>query len=655
MKSIKSKIIRIILTIITTVCIILGTTASILNYISATDILEKNMIESTRLAAELIRSKLVNIKQIAEETGCTARLASTTLTVEEKKAILDQKIEYYGFIGGNLLDVTGKSIIDGTDFSDRDYFQASIKGTAYISGPLLSKLTGEYSIMISAPIWKDGIPNTEVVGVVYFKPSLDILSDIVTHIKVGKTGSGYIIDKNGLYIAHENRDLVFKNNSIESVKTDSSFKKIAQIEQAMVNGESGYDTYRFNGKNRVQAYSPIPDTDGWSVGVYVDQWEFLNTVVFSIIFTLAVIVLSIIAGIITAKKFANNITLPIMKCIDRIKLLSQGDLKSPVPEINTNDETQLLASSAKILVDGLSNVVFDITNVLNEMSEGNLDVKPTRTYSGDFIPIQTATHKIIHSLNSTLLQINESANQVASSSVQVSEVSQALAQNCTEQAGATEELSSTVTVVAEKVNNNAANAQKANNQSELAKTELESCNDQMQLLVKAMTEIRTASNEINDIIKNIENIATQTNLLSLNAAIEAARAGDAGKGFAVVASEVRNLATESTDAAKNTAILIDTTIQAIEKGTIIVDATAKSLQNVVSETQRASDTICEISNDSNTQAESINQIMMAIQQISDVVQTNSATSQESFASSEELMAHSTLLKEMIEKFNLKKD
>ena len=178
-------------------------------------------------------------------------------------------------------------------------------------------------------------------------------------------------------------------------------------------------------------------------------------------------------------------------------------------------------------------------------------------------------------------------------------------------------------------------------------------NEKMQLMIQAMEDISHCSNEISKIIKTIEDIAFQTNILALNAAVEAARPGTAGKGFAVVADEVRSLASKSAESSKNTSVLIENSLKAVENGTRIADETAQSLYQAVNGVNEMTAIIGQISEASSAQAHSISQVTLGIDQISSVVQTNSATAQESAAASEELSSQSQMMKNLVNKFKLK--
>jgi methyl-accepting chemotaxis protein len=273
-------------------------------------------------------------------------------------------------------------------------------------------------------------------------------------------------------------------------------------------------------------------------------------------------------------------------------------------------------------------------------------------YIGDFAVIKKSIEDTASSLNHTLQTIAIAAEQVSTGASQVSSGAQALASGSTEQASSVEELSVTVTKVAEQAAANSENVKVATQYVEQAGTGVEIGNEHMEQLTDAMMEINSASNQIANITKVIEDIAFQTNILALNAAIEAARAGNAGKGFAVVADEVRNLAAKSAEAAKQTADLIQTSVDTASKGTQITTQRAQILLDIRDKTRLVVESIKNIDHASEEQAIAIDQIKMGLNQVSSVVQTNAATAEENSATSEEMSAQAATLHEEVAKFKL---
>lgn len=366
-----------------------------------------------------------------------------------------------------------------------------------------------------------------------------------------------------------------------------------------------------------------------------------------------IIAIALVFSILLAVFISRSISRPVQRCADRLVQFAEGDLHSAVPQSDSEDETGIMLRSLKSTVEGLSDIVRDVSYHMGELSNGNLTTEVTREYKGDFAPLEVAVKKIIVSLNDAMSQINQSADQVSSGSDQVASGAQALSQGATEQASSIEELSASIAEISEQVKQNASNAANASLQATDVEREIENGDDRMKKLMGAMADISNSSAEIGKIIKTIDDIAFQTNILALNAAVEAARAGAAGKGFAVVADEVRNLAGKSAEAASNTTSLIENSIKAVENGTKMADETAKALGAMTEGARKITSLISEISDASNDQSNSIAQVTLGVEQISAVVQTNSATAEESAAASEELSGQAQMLKSLVGRFRLK--
>ncbi|ETI88056.1 MAG: Methyl-accepting chemotaxis sensory transducer [Clostridium butyricum DORA_1] len=364
---------------------------------------------------------------------------------------------------------------------------------------------------------------------------------------------------------------------------------------------------------------------------------------------------SIVSCIYMVFGLVKLLTNPIVELEEAAKKLEKGILDVEI-KFESQDELGILANSFRNTCSFLKTIVLDINEILGQLSDGNFNVNSSRLehYIGDFSTTKDSIQKIIESLNYTFFEIKEATVQVKGGAEQVAETSQTISEGATEQASAIEELTASLGEVNEKVQNSVKHAKETNVITSELGVKIEESNEKMNEMVKAMEEIDNSSRNIREIINTIASISEQTNLLALNAAIEAARAGESGKGFAVVAEEVRKLAEESSQAVKDTAELIESSIKSVEKGKIIADTTAVSLKEAVKKTEEAVQLVDNISNISEVQAVSINQINGGIDQIADVVQSNSAIAEESAAASEELSAQADTLESMISRFKLKK-
>lgn len=655
MKKIQTKIITMV--VLATICVsaIAGIVGTLVTRYSTTSALEKNILETAELAALAAENMISTYTLTIAEMASNPVLVDDSVSPEEKQAFIQARADAYYMRFGGMADTDGYDAVHDVTIAGEPFFEAAVQGNSYMSVPYIDG--SDIYLMVAAPIQEGDV----VKGVLYFQCDTYILQSIIEGLQIGDEGEAYILDKNGTTIAYVDQESVLGRENIiqEASKNpeDEGLQTVAAIESRMVAGEVGVERFYYaaDQSNNIQSYAPIAGTDGWSIAVTVDEDEFMRPAYYGSLFQTAICIAVCIVVIMISLKVSHSIAKPVVQCAHRLQALSQGDLKSPVPQVKGKDETRILADSTSQLVKDFGSIVHEMADVLGATADGDLSREVSgQCYPGDFAVLWESLRVISEKLNSTMAGIVSASNQVSTGSEQVASTASVLSQGAVEQTDAVQELSGTITNMSAEAKGIASLTQQAKDVVNEAGGKLQESGRYIESLNQAMNQITESAGEISRIIDTIENIAFQTNILAINASVEAGRAGISGKGFAVVAEEVRNLAIKSDQAAKATQELIGHSVKAIEDGSLVVESVTDSVTAAVEMADQAVERMEQVAKAVEDQTDAIEQVASGIGQISGVVQNTSATAQESAATSQELSGQAEMLKRLVGSFKLRR-
>lgn len=548
-------------------------------------------------------------------------------------ALTDGSLYHASFVPGPDYDALSKSW-----YQDGVRSQNFILGDVYYDEDSRSYVVGASGMLKSA----DG----DLRGVAAADVYLDSISRIVSGIQIEDTGGIFLVDtRTDTIIGHRDPDIVGKQlGEVEGEVYAHAYERVLR-------GDTGLKLY---GSTYVQV-AKVPGSE-WVAVAYVSQGEVLAelrqlTVIMVIMAVLAMVALTLLVVI----QVRSIIGRPVAELSQAATRIAEGELNQTI-RYQSNDELGVLADDFNRVTARLRDYVVYINEIaekLREIAGGNLAFTLKQEYTGEFSKIKDSLEEISYQLNGVMGQLHSASRDVAAGAEQVSSGAMELSQGSSEQAAEVEVLAGHINSVSESVHRIAQGAQRVSQISQDVKEGLTQSSEKMQNLTEMIQDISDHSTEIHRIVKTIEDIAFQTNILALNAAVEAARAGEAGKGFAVVADEVRMLAGKSSEAAKETTVLLGQTVDSMERGARAAQDTSASMLAVVAQADEMGRLIDGIADYTQEQSANTLEITQGIEQISNVVQTNVATAETSAAASEELSGQAAMLKELVSKFRLK--
>lgn len=532
---------------------------------------------------------------------------------------------------------------EGWDITGRGWYGCITEKRTVLTEPYIDSSTGKMILSAAAPVYDD--TTGAILGAVGMDISLDHMTGIMRGYKIGRNGYILLLSENGTFLYHPQDDYVQKN--IKDVKLSSN------VVDAVLSKNSEFLKYKADGVTKYGSLELVGDT-GYLVLSSLPFSEYYAILIAMIIALVILFAAGILLIAVSIRKSAAKLTKPILALNKTAQQLADGDLDVRL-DITSEDEIGELGESIGKTVSRLKEYIVYIdetAEVLAQIAGGKLRITLKNDYVGEFQKIKTALLNISSSMNDVMEGINTSSGRVSVGASELATASQMLAESAELQAASVEELAATTNTVADHVEASHRDAEVSAKETAKVTAMIEQNQEKMTMMMAAMEEIRKTSQQVVGIIQTIEEIADQTNLLSLNASIEAARAGEAGKGFAVVADEIGKLAMESAKAASSTRSLIEISMEEITKGSSIATDAMNALKDSVNAVDHVNELIKNTARNAAVQAESMEQLRVGIDEIARGIQDNSAASQETSATSDELASQADLLNKMVQKFEL---
>lgn len=545
-------------------------------------------------------------------TGTDNVRLDTAVIRKNRKEVLTEAAEIYELHTIALYDLQGRLIqgIDGAPENLEDNFFALLKETDNLTTSSSTIFDGKLGITMGMPVKENQETVFYVVGVYKY----DTLNDVISSINLGKHGTAYMVNRDGLVTGHPDQSLVLTESTLAQLN-DGNEESLSHV----MSGETGSEEYSIGNENMLMAFSPIRGTQ-WFLVIQIPKSDYDHLInaamMVAILSTLAVLIISILVVL----RLSRSISRPVKSVTNRMVALSDGDLHTAVTHVNSRDELELMTQTLDATVESVNRYISDIQQVLTQIADGNLKVSAQVDYKGDFALIRTSLHTIIQSMNETIKGFRAAATRLAAMSEELNGQSGQLHQASLEQNQSTEALIHEVSHVKERLSGVTESSSQTRAKTEEIAQCIQEANSRMSSLTNAMDDISSNAQEITKIAKAIEDIAFQTNILAINASVEAARAGEAGKGFAVVANEVKQLAAKSAEAAQNATEMVTSTKDIIQTGVELTADTAGSfsaISSVSDQISAISDTLVAAVNSQQNALSLMDERIEAISEIAD--------------------------------------
>lgn len=543
--------------------------------------------------------------------------------------------------GNNYITNRGEQSGSAFSISSLPYYEVVSSKSTYISNPYDDDLTDFQLVAIASPVFDS---SGRMIGIASLEISLEQLSKLLSSTSFGETGTTFMLDSNNNILLHEETERVGKSLSSSGYEGDSFYKEIE-------NPTGNIIEYKNNTVPRLGGVALVNELTGWKLVSAMDTDEFQSTIHRILGYLVLAQTLALLCTMFfCAKSIFRNLA-PMKDLEGFMEQLSKGNLSDTV-DYPIPNEIGRLAKHMNDTAQNLSSYISQIAFTMKEFENGNFTTPKPFSYEGEFQEIGNSMNQFVDMMSNILQDLKQSLHETNLGTSHLATGAQQLAVGSSEQAESVRGMNALIENINVTIVETAENSSTVTTDAEKISMELKQNNEKMRELVISVQDIKQMSDEVKRIIQTIEDVAFQTNILSLNASIEASRAGTSGRGFAVVAEQVRSLSARTAEAAEETSKIITEIALAIELNSHLAQNTSQELQGVVNDVNIFVEKITHISLSAQGQADAISEINKGVTEISDVVSRNSSISEESAAATEELSAQSTVMMSQIARFKL---
>lgn len=593
----------------------------------------------------MLADRMMNIASDPRMNGAASDSLNAAAISENRKIVLEEAAEIYEFYTIALYDLNGRLVQGMGDASENldSKFFSLLKETDNLTIDSSTIYQDKLGVTMGMPVKEDGKTVLYVTGVYKY----DILSDVISSINLGRSGMAYMVNQEGIVTGHPDQSMVLNQSTLIQLSGDNK-----DAAERVTTGETGATEFLVNGKKMLVAFSPIRGTQ-WALVIQIPKSDYSHFINWAMLISILATLVGLIISMLLILRFARSISNPVKFVTERMVALSDGDLHTEVYPVSTGDEMEIMTQTLDVTLESVNRYISDIQKVLTHVADGDLRTGPQVDYKGDFTLIRNSLHTITQSMNETLLGFHSAADRLTAMAEQLSGQSVQLHQASLEQNQSAEELVLEVSHVKARLADVAESSDQTHSQTEEISQRIQSANEQMSSLSSAMDDISANAQQITKIAKYIEDIAFQTNILSINASVEASRAGVAGKGFAVVANEVKQLAAKSADAAKSATEMVNNTKTIIQTGVVLTANTADSLHAISDVSERIRTISDQLTTAVQGQELALTVMEERIATISTIADRNLQNAEETEQSSGSLAKEAEALQDQVQKFKLK--